>query len=64
MVPVAGTASALMGTLQLSTGALMIVIVSAFFDGTSLSMVGAIMACGLIAFALSMRTLRPRQIYP
>ena len=62
--PVAGTASALMGTLQLSTGALMIVIVSVLYDGTSLSMVGAIMACGLIAFALSMRTLRPRQIYP
>jgi DHA1 family bicyclomycin/chloramphenicol resistance-like MFS transporter len=42
----------------------MIVIVSVLYDGTSLSMVGAIMACGLIAFALSMRTLRPRQIYP
>jgi MFS transporter, DHA1 family, multidrug resistance protein len=62
--PVAGTASALMGTLQLSTGAVMIVLVSAFFDGTSLSMVSAIMACGLMAFALSRRTLRPAQVYP
>jgi len=62
--PIAGTASALMGTLQLSTGATMIVLVSAFFDGTSLSMVSAIMACGLMAFTLSRRTLRPRRIYP
>jgi DHA1 family bicyclomycin/chloramphenicol resistance-like MFS transporter len=62
--PVAGTASALMGTLQLSTGAVMIVLVSAFFDGTSLSMVSAIMACGLMAFALSRRTLRPARVYP
>jgi DHA1 family bicyclomycin/chloramphenicol resistance-like MFS transporter len=42
----------------------MIVLVSTLYDGTSLSMVGAITACGLIAFALSMRTLKPRQIYP
>jgi DHA1 family bicyclomycin/chloramphenicol resistance-like MFS transporter len=53
-----------MGTLQLSTGAIMIVIVSALYDGTSLSMVAAIMACGLIAFALSMRTLTPKRAYP
>ncbi|HZH53085.1 MAG TPA: multidrug effflux MFS transporter [Microvirga sp.] len=62
--PVAGTASALMGTLQLSTGAIMIVLVSAFFDGTSLSMVSAIMASGLTAFALSRQTLRPARVYP
>lgn len=62
--PVAGTASSLMGTLQLSTGALMIVLVSAFFDGTSLSMVSAIMACGLTAFTLSRVALRPARVYP
>jgi DHA1 family bicyclomycin/chloramphenicol resistance-like MFS transporter len=62
--PIAGTASALMGTLQLSTGAVMIVLVSAFYNGTSLSMVSAILACGLIAFTLSRRTLKPRRIYP
>ncbi|MCB5175093.1 MULTISPECIES: multidrug effflux MFS transporter [Microvirga] len=62
--PIAGTASALMGTLQLSTGAVMIVLVSAFYDGTSLSMVGAIAACGLMAFALSRRTLKPAQVFP
>jgi DHA1 family bicyclomycin/chloramphenicol resistance-like MFS transporter len=62
--PIAGTASALMGTLQLSTGAVMIVLVSAFYNGTSLSMVCAILACGLIAFTLSRRTLKPKRIYP
>jgi DHA1 family bicyclomycin/chloramphenicol resistance-like MFS transporter len=62
--PIAGTASALMGTLQLSTGAVMIVLVSALYNGTSLSMVGAIVFCGLMAFTLSFRTLKPQQIYP
>ncbi|WP_230529999.1 multidrug effflux MFS transporter [Microvirga roseola] len=62
--PIAGTASALMGTLQLSTGAIIIVLVSAFYDGTSLSMVSAIVACGLIALTLSLRTLKPKRAYP
>ncbi|AWM88529.1 multidrug effflux MFS transporter [Microvirga sp. 17 mud 1-3] len=51
--PIAGTASALMGTLQLCTGAVMIALVSAFFDGTPLSMVAAIALCGWGAFILS-----------
>jgi MFS transporter, DHA1 family, multidrug resistance protein len=62
--PIAGTASALMGTLQLSTGAVMIVLVSAFYDGTPLSMVCAILACAVIAFTLSRRTMRPKRAYP
>jgi DHA1 family bicyclomycin/chloramphenicol resistance-like MFS transporter len=62
--PIAGTASALMGTLQLSTGATVIVLVSAFFNGTALSMVCAIAACGLLAFTLSRRTLRPQRAFP
>jgi DHA1 family bicyclomycin/chloramphenicol resistance-like MFS transporter len=62
--PVAGTASALMGTLQLSTGAVIIVLVSAFYNGTPLSMVSAIVVCGLVAFTLSFRTLKPKQVYP
>jgi DHA1 family bicyclomycin/chloramphenicol resistance-like MFS transporter len=62
--PIAGTASALMGTLQLSTGAVVIVLVSTLYNGTSLSMVGAIMVCGWIAFTLSMRTLKPKRVYP
>jgi len=62
--PIAGTASALMGTLQLGTGALMIVLVSAFFNGTSLSMVCAITFCGIVAFTLSRVALKPKQVYP
>ncbi|PVE24246.1 Bcr/CflA family drug resistance efflux transporter [Microvirga sp. KLBC 81] len=62
--PIAGTASALMGTLQLSTGAVMIALTSALYDGTSLSMVGAIVFCGWAAFILSMRTLKPKRVYP
>jgi MFS transporter, DHA1 family, multidrug resistance protein len=62
--PVAGTASALMGTLQLGTGATVIVLVSAFFNGTSLSMVVAIAACGLLAFGLSRKVLGQARAYP
>jgi DHA1 family bicyclomycin/chloramphenicol resistance-like MFS transporter len=62
--PVAGTASALMGTLQLSTGAVIIVLVSAFYNGTSVSMVSAIFVCALVALTLSFRTMKPRQVYP
>ena len=61
---IAGTASALMGTLQLSTGAVLIALVSAFYDGTSLSMVGGIVVCGWVAFVLSMRILKPKSVYP
>ncbi|WP_210495883.1 multidrug effflux MFS transporter [Microvirga antarctica] len=60
----AGTASALMGTLQLGTGAAVIVLVSAFFDGTQRSMVAAIAACGLSAFVLSWTLLKRRHTFP
>lgn len=62
--PVAGTASALMGTLQLSTGAIMIVLVSVLYDGTPLSMVAAILLCGWVAFILSRKVMRPARPYP
>jgi MFS transporter, DHA1 family, multidrug resistance protein len=62
--PIAGTASALMGTLQLGTGATVIVLVSAFFNGTALSMVVAIATCGLLAFSLSMKVLGQARVYP
>ncbi|MGO4706236.1 multidrug effflux MFS transporter [Microvirga sp. 2MCAF38] len=61
--PIAGTASALMGTLQLATGALVIVLVSAFFNGTALSMVVAIASCGLTACALSWNVLRRPRVF-
>ncbi len=59
--PIAGTASALGGTLQMVTGAVMIVIVSAFFDGTTLPMVTTIAICAVGAFVLSRLTLRTRE---
>jgi DHA1 family bicyclomycin/chloramphenicol resistance-like MFS transporter len=62
--PVAGTASALMGTLQLSTGAVVIALVSALYDGTSVSMVGAIFICACVALTLSFRTMKPKRVYP
>jgi MFS transporter, DHA1 family, multidrug resistance protein len=57
---VAGTASALMGTLQLATGATVIALVSLSFDGTALPMVAAIAACSAGGLTLSRTTLRPR----
>jgi DHA1 family bicyclomycin/chloramphenicol resistance-like MFS transporter len=51
--PIAGMASALGGTLQMLTGAAIIVLVSVFFDGTALPMVATISLCALAAFTLS-----------
>ncbi|WP_342237289.1 multidrug effflux MFS transporter [Inquilinus sp. OTU3971] len=58
---VAGTASALMGTLQFVTGAVVIAVVGPFFDGTSLPMVAGITACAAIAFVLAQATLGRRR---
>jgi DHA1 family bicyclomycin/chloramphenicol resistance-like MFS transporter len=58
--PIAGVASALGGTLQFLTGAVMITVASLLFDGTSLPMVAIITACSIGAFALAMLTLRRR----
>jgi DHA1 family bicyclomycin/chloramphenicol resistance-like MFS transporter len=62
--PLAGMASALGGTLQMVTGGIMIVVVSAFFDGTALPMVSAIALCAVGACVLSMATLRGRGFVP
>lgn len=55
--PIAGMASALGGTLQMVTGAVMIVVASAFFNGTSLPMVATIAACAVAALVLTRLTL-------
>ena len=55
--PIAGMASALGGTLQMVTGGLAIVIVSLFFDGTTLPMVAAIAFCALAALGFTYATL-------
>jgi len=54
---IAGTASALMGTLQLATGAAAMAVVGLFFDGTSLPMVAGIAIAAVIAFVLTRATL-------
>jgi DHA1 family bicyclomycin/chloramphenicol resistance-like MFS transporter len=61
--PRAGMAAALMGTLQLATGAATIAAVGAMFDGTARPMVAAIATCAVAAFAISRATLaRPRPL--
>ncbi|TXJ22134.1 MAG: Bcr/CflA family efflux MFS transporter [Afipia sp.] len=62
--PIAGMASALGGTLQMITGAVMIVVASAFFDGTALPMVATIAVCAVAAFILARLTLRPDKAAP
>jgi DHA1 family bicyclomycin/chloramphenicol resistance-like MFS transporter len=49
----AGTASALMATLESLTGIIVIAIVGAFLDGTPRPMTGGIAVCALAAFALT-----------
>lgn len=59
---IAGTASALMGTLQFATGAAAMAVVGLFFNGTSLPMVAGIATCAVIAFALAQITLGRRRV--
>jgi DHA1 family bicyclomycin/chloramphenicol resistance-like MFS transporter len=54
---IAGTASALMGTLQFVAGAVVIALAGLFLDGTALPMVAAIAACACITLALTQLTL-------
>jgi DHA1 family bicyclomycin/chloramphenicol resistance-like MFS transporter len=58
---IAGTASALMGTLQMVTGAVMMAVVGLFIDGTALPMVSGIATCGIVAFTLGQLTLGRRR---
>ena len=62
--PIAGMASALMGTIQMLVGAVAIVLVGTFFDGSSLPMVTAIATCAAGAFVLSRITARPAMRLP
>lgn len=56
--PIAGTAAALGGTLQMMLGAVSIAVVSLVFDGTPLVLTAAIALCSLVAAGLSALTLR------
>jgi DHA1 family bicyclomycin/chloramphenicol resistance-like MFS transporter len=51
--PIAGAASALMGTLQFVVGVLAMAVVGWFSDGTVLPMVAGIAGCALVAFLLA-----------
>lgn len=61
---IAGTASALMGTLQFIVAAVAIGITTAFLDGTALPMLGGIAFCAVASFALSLVVLRRRRVSP
>jgi MFS transporter, DHA1 family, multidrug resistance protein len=55
---IAGTASALMGSLHFAIGAAAMVVAGLFFNGTSFPMVVGIAVCAIIAFILAQVTLR------
>ena len=50
---IAGLASSLGGALQMVLGGLVVIVSSPFFDGTTLPMVAAIAACGVVAATLA-----------
>lgn len=62
---IAGTASALLGTLQMLTGSVMMAVVGAFTNGKPLPMVAGMAAGALIAVVLTWSTLggRKRTVY-
>ena len=62
--PTAGTASALMGTLQLIAGAAIVGLIGAFSNGTVLPMVTAIVTCAAAAFLLGRVTLSRGEVLP
>lgn len=55
---IAGTAAALLGTMQFVVGAIVVGVIGRFFNGTALPMVAGIAGCSLIAFTLAQVTLR------
>lgn len=55
---IAGTASALMGTLQFVSGAAVMAIVGPFADGSARPMIAGIAGCALLAYAIARATLR------
>jgi len=56
---IAGTASALLGTLQMVTGAVVVALMGLFMDGSALAMVSGITACALVTWTITYITLRP-----
>ena len=58
---IAGTASALMGTLHFATAAVAMVVASLFVDGTALPMAGGIALAAVLAFVLTQATVGRRR---
>jgi len=58
---IAGTASALMGTLQFMTGAAVMAVVGHFVDGTARPMLAGIAASALLTWLIAARTLRTKR---
>lgn len=54
---IAGTAAALMGTLQFVTGAVMMALVGLFVDGSARPMVVGVAVCALVAYVMARGTL-------
>lgn len=61
---IAGTASALMGTLQFITGAAVMAVVGLFVDGTALPMLAGIAGSALVTLLLTLITLRGHHAAP
>ena len=61
---IAGSASALMGTLQMVIASVVMGIVSAFADGTAMPMVVGFAGCALAALAITLVTLRAGNSQP
>ncbi|HEY4168551.1 MAG TPA: multidrug effflux MFS transporter [Reyranella sp.] len=59
---IAGTASALMGTLQFVTAAVAMAVAGLFFDGTALPMAAGIALCAVAAFILTQATVARRRV--
>ena len=62
--PIAGSASALGGTLQMLTGGAVIAVAGLFFNGTSMPMVATIALTAVAALMITVATLRPRELSP
>lgn len=58
---IAGTASALMGTLHFTAGAVAVAVVGLYANGTAFPMIAGIAACALITFVLTQLALRQRR---
>jgi DHA1 family bicyclomycin/chloramphenicol resistance-like MFS transporter len=58
---IAGTASALIGTIQFVTGALLMVFVGTFQNGTALPMVAGIAACAAISMVFAQMSVHSRE---